>query len=174
MVSTCLNKRLLQPDSHLCMALNTESLLHETCCHSFTAFSDLRSLEPGFRRTAKGSYGPWKKKASQHRNIPSMLQDAASIRTFSLGKAPFSASPQERCKLSKSEQPVRKCSKMFESTRGLHIVEDSKIGIPLFLETIQCCAFASCSLVTAVLYRLSKTVNTTNINKHYSMRWIAR
>ena len=25
----------------------------------------LRSLEPGFRRTAKGSCGPWKKKASQ-------------------------------------------------------------------------------------------------------------
>ena len=52
----------------------------------------------------------------KHRNI----LYAASIRTFSLGKAPFSASPQERCKLSKSETPVRKCSKMFESTRGLH------------------------------------------------------
>jgi hypothetical protein len=66
MVSTCLNKqRLPQPDSHLCMALNyTESLL----CTSnlLPLIYSLRSLEPGFRRTAKGSYGPWKKKASQH------------------------------------------------------------------------------------------------------------
>ena len=113
MVSTCLNKqRLLQPDSHLCMALNyTESLL----CTSnlLPLIYSLRSLEPDFRRTAKGSYGPWKKKASQH-------PVCCKHQTFSLGGAPFSASPQERCKLSKSETPVRKCSKMSESTRGLH------------------------------------------------------